>query len=59
MNALATLTTPPKASAPISVTSPSPLLIDLPQWIQDCLDRVDMSQSVDSDCLICQAFKFA
>lgn len=59
MNALATLTTPPKASAPISVTSPSPLLIDLPQWLQDCLDRVDMSQSVDSDCLICQAFKFA
>ncbi|MEB3311386.1 MAG: bifunctional (p)ppGpp synthetase/guanosine-3',5'-bis(diphosphate) 3'-pyrophosphohydrolase [Snowella sp.] len=54
MNAIATLPETVKA-----VSTFQPTDIELPSWLQDCLDRYNANAKEDEVCLICRAFKFA
>ncbi|MFM7384621.1 MAG: hypothetical protein ACKO1W_16465, partial [Microcystaceae cyanobacterium] len=65
----------PPELVPVSVTSPAerekllgqPLTelqdktwdIELPSWLQDCLEEVGAGHPSEAECLICRAFRFA
>lgn len=54
MNAIATLPEPLKA-----VSTFQPADIEVPHWLQDCLDQYHANTKENEICLICRAFKFA
>ena len=59
MNAIATLSDHVTTVTPKSVTTFQPTNLDLPRWLQDCIDRYQTEPEAEDDCLICRAFKFA